>query len=47
MVLWPMVEDFLQFGDGELFAAQKQQDAEPVGIGDDAQEFLQSRAYLA
>jgi hypothetical protein len=32
-------ENFLQLGDGKLLAAQQQQDAEPVGVGDDAEDF--------
>jgi hypothetical protein len=32
-------EDFLQFGDGKLLALQKQEDAEPVRVGDDAEDF--------
>ena len=39
MVLWPMEEDLLQFGDGELFLLQKQQETEPVGVGQHAQGF--------
>jgi hypothetical protein len=32
-------QNFLQFGDGKLLAAQQQQDAEPVGFGDDFEDF--------
>ncbi len=32
-------EDFLQFGDGELLGPQEEQDAEAVGVGEDAQGF--------
>jgi len=32
-------EDFLQFGDRKLFGLQEQEDAEPVGIGYDAEYF--------
>jgi hypothetical protein len=32
-------QNLLQFGHGELFASQKQEDAQPVGIGDDAKDF--------
>ena len=32
-------EDFLQLGDGELFLFDQQEDAKPVGVGHDAQNF--------
>ena len=32
-------QDFLQLGDGELFGLEQQQDAEPVGVGYDAEDF--------
>ena len=32
-------ENLLQLGDGELLAAQKQENAEPVGVGDNAESF--------
>jgi hypothetical protein len=32
-------EDFLQFGDRQLLALEQEQDAEPVGVGNDAQDF--------
>jgi hypothetical protein len=36
-------EDLLQLGDGELLSAEKQQDAEPVGVGDDAKSLENGR----
>ena len=30
-------EDFLQFGDGKLFDGEKQENAEPIGVGEQAQ----------
>jgi hypothetical protein len=36
-------EDFLQFGDGKLLAAQEEQDAKAVGVGDDAEDFHKIR----
>jgi hypothetical protein len=32
-------KDFLQFRDGKLLGLEEQQDAEPVGIGDNPQDF--------
>ena len=32
-------EDLLQLGDGELFGLEQQEDAEPVGVGYDAEHF--------
>ena len=32
-------QDFLQFGHGELLTLEEEEDAEPVGIGYDAQDF--------
>jgi hypothetical protein len=35
----PHDQDLLQFGDGEFFAAQKEEDAQAVRVGDDAENF--------
>ena len=32
-------QNLLQFGDGEFLSAQKQQNAQPVGVGQDAENF--------
>jgi hypothetical protein len=32
-------EDFLEFGDGELFLFEEEQEAEAVGVGGEAQGF--------
>ena len=32
-------QDFLQFGDGELLTLEQEEDAQPVGVGDDTQDF--------
>jgi hypothetical protein len=32
-------QNLLQFGDRKLLSAQEKQDAEPIGVGDDAENF--------
>jgi hypothetical protein len=36
-------QNLLQFGDGKLLAAQEEQDAKAVGVGDSAEDFQKIR----